>query len=469
VVDNERRGWRKEIDRRQFLKGMGAGAVTLSFAGCGVNYAKKRQAGQDPSKVKGEFSWTREKGKTLNLIFAKHPMADSYIAELPSFEKLTGIKVTYDTLPEEEFFQKVRTDLSSGKGIYDAFMAGPPNNWQYAAAGWNEPLDAYINNPAVTDKGYNVEDFYPAAIDVNTWDPNGSGKGSLWAIPANEEGYSLFYRKDILEQAGMAVPQTFDEVIASAKKLHGQTFSGKKITGFVGRGDKTFPTMTGGFSSAFGAYGGKDVTSDGKVLINSPQTVNAVTKWADLQQYSPPNVGTFTWYEAMNHFAAGNSAFFIDADHMSETFEDPASSSVVGKVGYSLPPQGDHGRACGIWIWSLAMSASSQNNIAAWLFLQWATSKEQLQKAITKGNINPTRQSLSNSNTMKEYTKDWGNYNQAWQTILSKYAKWRYIKSPKFPELGDRWALAVQEVVLGKKSAQQALDEAANDTKSILA
>lgn len=466
-MENERRRWRR-IGRRDFLKGVGAGALAVSLAGCGVDFSQKRQGGQDPSKVKGEFSWTREKGKTINLIFAQHPMADSFIAELPSFENLTGIKVTYDTLPEEEFFQKVRTDLSTGQGNYDAFMAGPPNNFQYAAAGWNEPLDDYINNPALTDKNYNVEDFYPACIDVNTWDPKGTGKGSLWAIPANEEAYSLFYRKDILEQAGMAVPQTFDEVISAAAKLDGQSFGGKKITGFVGRGDKTFPTMTGGFSSAFGAYGGQDVSPDGEVLINSPETVKAVTKWAELQQYSPDNVGTFTWYESMNHFAAGNSAFFIDADHMSETFENPDASSVVGKVGYGLPPQGDAGRACGIWIWSLAMAAASQNNIAAWLFVQWATTKEQLEKAIPKGNINPTRQSLANSDTMKEYTKDWGNYNEAWQTILSDYAKWRYIKSPKFPELGDRWALAIQEVVLGKKSAQEAMDEAAKDTQSIL-
>jgi multiple sugar transport system substrate-binding protein len=153
---------------------------------------------------------------------------------------------------------------------------------------------------------------------------------------------------------------------------------------------------------------------------------------------------------------------------MAETFEAPDSSSVVGKVGYDLPPKGDAGRNGEIWLWSLAMSASSKNNIAAWLFLQWATTKEQLEKAIPKGNINPTRQSLANSDTMKEYTKDWGDYNQTWQTILENYAAWHYTKSPKYPEFGDRWALAVQEVVLGKRSAKEALDDAAKDMQNIL-
>jgi len=460
-VGNERTGWRK-IDRRQFLKGVGVSAAALSLAGCGVDFSQKRTAGQDPSKVKGEFSWTREKGKTINVLFAKHPMADSFIAELPSFEKTTGIKVSYDTLPEEEFFQKLRTDLSTGEGNYDAFMNGPPNNWEFAAPGWSEPLDDYINNPALTDPNYTFEDFYPAALEVNRW------KGKLWSIPANEEGYSLFSRSDILEEAGIEPPQTFDELIAAAKEVDGKTFAGKRVDGFVARGDKTFPTIGSGYSTAFLGYGGQDVSGD-KVTVNSPEGVKATEKWAEAMQYSPDNVGTFTWYEAMNHFAAGNAAFFIDADHMSETFENPDSSSVVGKVHYGLPPKGDAGRNGEIWLWSLAMSAASKNNIAAWLFLQWATTKEQLEKAITKGNINPTRQSLANSETMKEYTKNWGSYNQVWQTILEKYAAWHYIKSPKYPAYGDRWALAVQEVVLGESSAQEALDAAAKEMQNIIA
>ncbi|HZC01355.1 MAG TPA: sugar ABC transporter substrate-binding protein, partial [Gammaproteobacteria bacterium] len=121
-----------------------------------------------------------------------------------------------------------------------------------------------------------------------------------------------------------------------------------------------------------------------------------------------------------------------------------------------------------IWLWSLGMSSASKNNVAAWLFLQWATTKEVLEQSINAGNINPTRQSLANSQTMKNYTKDWGDYNQTWQTILAKYAKWRFTASPKFPEFGDRWALAIQEVALGKSSAKEALDAAAQDMQSIL-
>ena len=83
----------RKIARREFLKGVGVGAMALSLGACGVDVSQQRQGGQDPSKVGGEFSWTREEGKTVNLIFAKHPMSDSYIAALPEFEEKTGIKV----------------------------------------------------------------------------------------------------------------------------------------------------------------------------------------------------------------------------------------------------------------------------------------------------------------------------------------------------------------------------------------
>jgi multiple sugar transport system substrate-binding protein len=442
----------------------------MSLAGCGTNFAQQARepAGQNPADVGGQFDWRREEGKTINLIFAKHPMSDSYIANLEQFKEKTGIEAKYDALPEEEFRQKLQTDLSTGQGTYDVFMTGPVTNWQYATAGWIAPLDDYLKNPALTEASYDFDDFYPATIEVNRWDrQEGLGKGSLWALPANEEGYSLFYRRDILEEAGIDVPRTFDELLTAARELDGKTFAGKKVDGFVARGDKTWPTITTGYSTMYFASGATDV-KDGKVAVNSPEGIEATEKWAELMSYSPDNVGTFTWYEAMNHFAAGNAAFFIDADHMSETFEDPESSSVADRVGYAPPPAGTAGITSNIWLWSLGMASQSKNNVAAWLFLQWATTKEQLKRSIPEGNINPTRQSLANSQTMKEYTEDWSNYNEVWQTILADHAKWRFAASPKFPEMGDRWALAVQEVVLGNRSAKEALDAAAKEMQSAL-
>ena len=380
----------RKIDRRAFLAHAGAGALALSLASCGVDVSQTQQGGKAASEVKGDFSWTREEGKTVNLIFAKHPLSDALTKSLPDFEKKTGIKVEYDALPEEEFRQKLLTDLSTGQGSYDAFMTGPVTDWQYAAAGWIEPLDEYIKNPALTSPEYAFEDFYPATVEVNRWDQKkGLGEGNLWALPANEEGYSLFYRTDILQEAGIGVPQTVDDLISAVKEVDGKTFAGKRVDGFVARGNKTWPTVTTGYSTVFFSHGATDVTPDGQVAVNSSEGVEATEKWGEVMSYAPNNVGTFTWYEAMNHFAAGNAAFFIDADHMSETFEAPDSSSIADTVGYAPPPSGPAGRASNIWLWSLGMSAASKNNVAAWLFCSGRPRRRSSNRASTRGTSTP--------------------------------------------------------------------------------
>ena len=358
------------LGRRGVLTaGVAVAATAAMLAGC----TQSSSPGVS-SNVKA-FSWSNYKGETLNLLMSEHPLSASIKRNIGDFESKTGIKVNIETLAESNYMVKILTELQSGAGTYDAFMTSQPMNYQYAAAGWIENLQPWVDNTKQTSPDYNLKDFFPALIKAERWnktDFGGARQGQLWAIPANEEGYALFYRKDILQKNGIKVPQTIDDLVAAAAKLNGTTFDGKKISGFVSRGDKTYPTLNP-FSTFAGAYGVKDVT-DGKATVNSPQGITAVKKWVELMKYAPKAASTYTWYEAQQDFLAGNTAFYIDADHMAPDFEKPASA-IAGKVGYALPPAGPKGRASSMWLWSLGMNAASKHNGAAWQFIQWATSK----------------------------------------------------------------------------------------------
>ena len=340
-------------------------------------------------------------------------------------------------------------------------MTASPMNFQYAAPGWIEDLQPWVDDTTQTSPDWNFADFYPALISASRWDKTnfgGNGKGSLWSIPANEEGYALFYRKDILAANHIAVPNTHEELIAAAKKLNGTKFEGKTISGFVARGDKTFPTLNP-FSTFAGAYGAHDIV-DGKAAVNSPEGIQAVTKWAELMKYAPKAASTYTWYEAMQDFIAGNSAFFIDADHMARGFE-AKDSPIKGKVGYALPPMGPKGRSSSLWVWSFGMNAASKHKGATWQLIQWATSKETLTKAIGLGNMNPTRVSVATSPEMVAATSTWGDYNATWQKILSDSAAWPYSPSATWTEVGDIWATAIQSGITGQSGVKAALDNVA--------
>jgi multiple sugar transport system substrate-binding protein len=434
------------------------------LAGCAGGTADTGASSTDGSTdtAKSEsFDWRAYEGTELNVLLNQHPLADTLSANIGEFEELTGITVNFETLAETEYMVKITSELQSGAGSYDMFMTASPMNHQYAAPGWIEDLKPWVDDATQTAPDWDYDDFYPALISASRWDTTefgGLGEGGLWSIPANEEGYALFYREDILEAYDIAVPQTHDELIAAAAELDGIEWEGQTINGFVARGDKTFPTLNP-FSTFAGAYGVKDIT-DGKATVNSPEGIEAVEKWIELMQYSTEAASTYTWYEAMQDFIAGNAAFFIDADHMAPGFE-AEGSPIKGKVGYALPPEGPEGRSSSLWIWSFGMNAASEKKGATWQLIQWATSKETLTNAIGLGNMNPTRVSVANSQEMLDATAEWGDYNDVWTEILADYAEWPYSPASNWTEVGDIWATAIQSALLGQQTVEDALNDAA--------
>ncbi len=435
------------------------GMAVVLFTGC-VGGGNAATTGPDSKDIKS-FDWKNYSGSELNILMSQHPLSAAIQEHVPEFEELTGIDVNIESLSETDYMVKILTELQSGAGSYDVFMTSQPMNYQYASAGWIEDLEPWVEDEKQTSPDYDFDDFFPALISSLKWDTtewSGAGEGGLWAIPANEEGYALFYRKDILEANGIKVPQTIDELIAASQKLNGTEFGGQQISGFVARGDKTYPTLNP-FSTFLLAYGGKDIV-DGKAAVNSPESVAATEKWVELMKTAPAGASAYTWYEAQQDFLSGKAAFFIDADHMAPDFEKDGSA-IKGKVGYALPPEGPEGRGSSMWIWSLGMNAASAEKGAAWQFIQWATSKELMTSAIANGNMNPTRVSVADSPEMAEATKDWGDYNKVWKEILDKYASWAYAPSGAWTEVGDIWTTAIQSAVIGRQSVQEAMDDAA--------
>ena len=220
-----------------------------------------------------------EEGVSLHVAMVKHPFTDSLLPLIPEFESLTGIKVLYDILPQDEYWPKIAIDLSSGAGFTDVFMTGPELDWAFIRPGWLEPLDKYIGNKDLTDSAwYNQPDFYPAAWDANRWDGKtlghgGYGKGPVYAVPVTYEIMSLVYRKDLLEKAGIKAdaswPKTWQDILDAAKlmtldkngKHYGEAgFDPKNVVqyGYIGRGSKTWASMFGGYSNIFYSYGALD-------------------------------------------------------------------------------------------------------------------------------------------------------------------------------------------------------------------
>lgn len=421
-----------------------------------------------------QFDWTAQSGQSINVLLVSHQFVDSLRPLLPAFEELTGISVNLEVLAEQAANEKLLADLSSRAGTVDVFMASPLGNWQYATAGWIEPLDDYLADPALTDAAaYDVEDFFQGVLNSNRWtrEPlTGIGEGPLWGLPINSESYLLAYRISVFEELGIEPPETYQDLLAMAETLD----EGSAPYGLVTRFDTYWdlPYLT--FGTMLQSYGVEMLDADGQFGICSPASIQATNDFVDLIQIAAPEgAGAFTWYEALQGFSAGQYALsFNEADLFAPVYEDESQSEVAGDVGYAPTPLGPDGeRKAAAWIWSLSMNAASTKKGAAWLFLSWATSQDTMIATHLGGNMNPVRASAWEDQEVAALVEGWGAYPGQYREVTATMGEVAAIRFPPHPELTralDRWAQAVQEVYFSGGDTETALCAAETDIRGML-
>ena len=106
------------------------------------------------------FDWKKHSGTSIKLLLNKHPYTDALLAHLDEFTAQTGITVTYDVFPEDEYFDKVTISLSSKSPEYSVFMTGAYQVWQYAPPGYMEDLGPYMASKEKTNPDWDQADIY---------------------------------------------------------------------------------------------------------------------------------------------------------------------------------------------------------------------------------------------------------------------------------------------------------------------
>jgi multiple sugar transport system substrate-binding protein len=283
----------------------------------------------------------------------------------------------------------------------------------------------------------------------------GMGEGQTWAVPINFESYLLAYRPSILKEKGIAIPTTYEEYYAAAKALTYEK-DGQKIYGTITRFDKYWDLTYLTFGTMLQSYGAGLLDADGNVAVCSPESVAATELFIKIiKETSPDGAAAFTWYEALQGFASGQYAMSLnEADLFAPTYENPKDSQISDDVGYALTPLGPDGqRLAGAWVWEMSINSASKNKDAAWLFLQWLTSKEVITKTNIAGNMNPVR------------TSSW---ESAELLAMGKVAAIRFPPHPELTRALDRWAEAIQTSSFEGGNVESNLCAAQDDINKIL-
>lgn len=177
----------------------------------------------------------------------------------------------------------------------------------------------------------------------------------------------------------------------------------------------------------------------------------------------PAGIPSFALGESANAFLQGQAAIYLDTIAIFGQVRDPKQSRVTGKVGYALHPKGvKYSSQSGGF--GIGIPRNSQNKEAAFLFMQWLTSKAQDQ-AIARYGGNAMRTSTINNPGLRGLFPEYA--------ILKeqiKYADpdWRPL-IPEWDQINVQlFGVAVNDALTGKKSPKAALEGAVGPITALM-
>jgi multiple sugar transport system substrate-binding protein len=374
------------VSRRTFVAGAGAaagsGLIQIPAAWAAVDYKKYA-------------------GTKLEANLAKGPRGDLLQKHAKEFTELTGIIVESETIPEQQQRQKAVIELASGKPSFDVMhLSYHVQKRQFEKAGWLADITPFMKDPNLTAPDLVESDFSAAGLSYAKND-----KGQMHSLPWSVDYFILYYNKEIFEKNKVSVPKTLDEMNELAVKL---TDEKAGIHGYVGRGLKN-ANMTL-WTNYFLNYGGEFLDAKGNILTDGPEAIEATKCYVRSNKSSPPGVAGFNWMEALASFAQGRAAMWVDGVGWAPGVENPNSSRVVGKVGYAMVPAGPKGSYAATYGDGIGITAASKNKEAAYLYCQWAVSKQMGARLLQAGGGVPFRNSVLNDEETRagvKLPKEW--------------------------------------------------------------
>ena len=279
------------------------------------------------------------------------------------------------------------------------------------------------------------------------------------------------YRKDILAKHRISVPQTMPEMVAACNALKAADPS---ITPLAVRGVRFWSSIHTAPISIATSYGVRDfISKDGKLDtgIDSPASVRFHEDYvAMIKACAAPSFANDNWYQVVDGLSTGRTAMAIDAN-MFGFWNDVAGKPSSGTIAFAPPLRapGAKNFDSNIWIWSLAMNGASKKKGAAWLFLQWVTSKEvNLRGAMSGKLVNSPRASTWNDKAWVNYaTKpEFNNFVSTFKSVQDRSAL-QFTPRVGFGTAMNAWAVSMQKMVSGA-NVEKTLGELAAEIRDDL-
>ncbi len=290
----------------------------------------------------------------------------------PEFEAANpGITLNWVTLEEGVLRSRVTTDISTKGGQFDVMTIGMYEAPIWGKLGWLEPLEF--------SDSYDVEDVLPAMRGGL------SHEGTLYAAPFYGESSMIMYRKDLLDAAGISMPDnpSWGHVADAAAAM---TDKDAGVFGICLRGKPGWGDNMAFLTTMANSFGAQWFNDDWTPALDSPAWNHAVNFYVDLlTKYGPPGSEGNSFNEILALMNEGKCGMWIDATIAASFVTNPDQSQVADKIAFAQSPVAVTSRGANwLWAWALAVPAGTKQADDAKKFVEWATSKEYIELVASK-------------------------------------------------------------------------------------
>jgi sorbitol/mannitol transport system substrate-binding protein len=383
----------------------------------------------------------------------------------PEFEKQSGVKLNWVVLGENVLRQRLTIDISTGSDTFDVITIGSYEAPLWGERGWLQPLDGL-------GADYDYADIFDVVREGLSY------QHRMYAAPFYAESSITYYRKDLFQKAGLEMPAqpTYAEIRQFAAKLHNPQ---QNVYGVCLRGEPGWGQNMAYITTLANTFGGRWLDLNWKPQLTTPAWEEAVSFYVDLlRNYGPPGAITDGYNENRALFANGNCAMWVDASSAAGYFLDASQSRVAATTGFAKAPIAKVSTgAAWIWIWGLAIPASSQRAGLAREFIKWATSRHYIAEVGQRfGWLRIPPGSRKSTYEIPAYLKAApfatlvrdaivnADYNEP-SALPVPYVGIQYVGIPEFQAMGTEVGQEISAALAGDVTVQQALASAQVDAE----
>ncbi|MEO1225547.1 MAG: sugar ABC transporter substrate-binding protein [Pseudomonadota bacterium] len=417
-----------------------------------------------PSMAQTDIDYGNFDGYTLRVKLIGGAQYEPLYALIPEWEAATG--ATVDILSRANHFdldREIKQDIAAG--TLDWCVGSNHTSFapQYGAI--------YRDLREIMPEEV-LNEFVPRTLEHSTVD------GRLVQLPRHSDVSNMYYQVHLYEDEEsaaafeaeygypLAPPETWDQVrdqaifFADPPDFYGFQFVGKD------------EAVTGRFYEILVANGGQLFNEDFEPTFNSEAGVEALQFFVDLYEAGavPAGVPNYLWDDTGLGFASGSVALNLDWAGWAAFFNDPENSAVAGNIGVTRAPMGSAGIRSG-WSGSHSFSVTEtcDNPEAAASFVMFLTSHES-QMVEARTGLLPTRHQVWDT-AVDEFTE---NDNDWLVEVFGAYSTSMAEDSftppliPEWIEVSNVLWPRLQAAIVGDMTAQDALDEAAEEAREVM-